>query len=353
VSASTSNFASPDTELHAAIALALKQGIGPARHRELVQAHGDADSALRCVATAPTRAALIAQAAALVDRGRRARMGALCSTDERYPPGLLDLPDPPPVLWYLGSLTMLEAPLVSIVGTRRCSTYGERITRELATALARARVTVVSGMAVGVDSTAHQAALDVGGRTVAILGTGVDVPYPAGHRALHARLAGDALILSEALPGAPARPGVFPRRNRIIAALSPTLVVVEAGQASGALITARVALDLGRTIAAVPGPIDAPQSAGSNELLRDGAVVIATIADALALVGATPRVVSSPPPDDADAAAVWHALAGGALDADTLCSRSQLPAARCMSAVTMLELSGRVECALTGEIRRR
>ncbi|MGQ0714362.1 MAG: DNA-processing protein DprA [Gemmatimonadaceae bacterium] len=280
---------------------------------------------------------------------RRIEMG-----DEGYPPALLDLRSPPRVLWAIGDLRMLEPPVVAIVGTRKATAYGERVTREVAGALARAGVSIVSGMARGIDGTAHLAALDAGGRTVAVLGTGVDVAYPAGHRPLHIRIRKHGLLLSEEDPGAHAGPGSFPKRNRLIAALASITIVVEAGAPSGAGITAELALELGRTVAAVPGPIDAPQSRGTNNLIRDGATVIADVADALQLAGVTPPV-RHPDPEIATAAehAVWSALRDGALDVDALAMRSGLPARECLAAVTTLELSGAIECALTGEIRRR
>jgi len=212
----------------------------------------------------------------------------------------------------------------------------------------------VSGLARGIDAAAHRAALAADGRTVAVLGSGIDVAYPAAHAQLHAEIAARGLVISEHPPGERAGAGAFPRRNRIIAALASVTIVVEAGFRSGALITASHALDLGRTVAAVPGPIDSPQSAGSNELLRDGAAVIATPADALALVGvmaphATRATLADLSPDEQ---AVWDALAKGAADLDALATRSRLPATRCLAAVTTLELNGAIECALTGEIRR-
>jgi DNA processing protein len=352
VSASTSTSSSPDA-VRDALALSLLRGIGPSRFRELTERHGSSTDALDALGRSRAVANARHSADRVLEDARRRGIEPLPLDDAAYPPGLRDLPDPPAVLWTMGDRGLLARPLVSMVGTRRCTAYGDRVARELAAALSRAGVTVVSGMALGIDAAAHLAALDHEGRSVAVLGTGADVPYPAGHRALHARLAREGLVISEALPGSVAKPGVFPRRNRIIAALAPTLIVVEAGAASGALITARVALDLGRTVAAVPGPIDQPQSAGSNELLRDGGVVVAAIADALALVGATPAVRGAPPPDDGDALVVWRALGQGALDIDALCAASRLPAARCLQAVTMLELDGRVECELTGAIRRR
>src|SRR5687767_10385576 len=163
---------------------------------------------------------------------------------EGYPAGLLDLPSPPRVLWAIGSLDTLRGPVVAIVGTRKASPYGVRATREIARALARAGACVLSGMARGIDGTAHLAALDAAGRTVAVLGTGVDIAYPAGHRPLHGRIREHGLLLSEEKPGAHAGPGSFPRRNRIIAALASVTIVVDAGVKSGASITATLALEL-------------------------------------------------------------------------------------------------------------
>jgi DNA processing protein len=270
-----------------------------------------------------------------------------------YPSALEDLEYPPRQLHALGDARMLEGRRVSIVGTRRPTAYGLRIARALAGELARGGASIVSGMARGIDATAHRAALEMGGRTVAVMGTGIDVPYPTGHRALHEILATRALVVSEYGTGVPAHKGAFPRRNRIIAALSPVTIVVEAGHQSGALNTARQAIALSRVVGGVPGPIDSPESCGVNELLRDGANVIASVADALALVGV------SPPPRKRDAelsekeSRVWDSLSGGGLDTDSLAARSRLPARECLAAVTSLELLGMVECLLTGEVRRR
>lgn len=266
---------------------------------------------------------------------------------------MLDLSDPPPVLFAIGSLEQLSAPCVAIVGTRRATSYGERVTAELAGALARAGVTVVSGMARGIDGTAHRAALLAGGCTCAVLGTGVDVAYPVAHRALHAEIGARGVLLSEELPGDRACGGSFPKRNRIIAALAKATIVVEAPHRSGALITAAHALELDRAVAAVPGPIDVPQGAGSNALLRDGAIVIADVADALALVGVSPSRVHARALTDATQRAIWDALESPAPDLDSLAARAALPARHCLAAVTALELDGAIECALTGEIRRR
>lgn len=270
-----------------------------------------------------------------------------------YPAAFHDLADPPPVIWCIGNLEVLNGTVVAIVGTRRSTAYGERVTRELAAAFARAGACVLSGMARGIDGVAHTAALDASGLTGAVLGTGVDVVYPRSHRALYRRIAASGVALSELPPGAHSHGGSFPLRNRLIAALAKVTIVVEAPIKSGALITARRALDLGRDVGAVPGPIDLPQSEGSNQLLRDGAQVITSVADALALAGLTPALRRPQEPADPDQSRVWRALHDGPADLDTICHRSSLPVQRCLAAVTALELNGSIECALTGEIRMR
>jgi DNA processing protein len=287
-------------------------------------------------------------------RADRVAAVLLAHGDPALPAALSDLPDAPPVLWALGDCSLLSAqPCVAVVGTRRASAYGERITHALCGALARAGACIVSGMALGVDAVAHRAALEASGRTIAVLGTGVDLAYPTSHRALHDEIRRRGLVLSEHLPGCRANAGSFPRRNRIIAALGGLTIVVEAGRKSGALITATCAADLGRTVAAVPGCIDQPQSEGTNLLIRDGAHIITSIEDALALAGLTapPRLPTFAA--GCDEALVWEALADGELDVDSLCTRSRLPTSRCLAAITTLELQGTIECALTGQVRRR
>lgn len=210
------------------------------------------------------------------------------------PACLGDLPRPVAGLWCLGAPAALErAPArhVAIVGTREASPYGIRVAESLATACARAGLVVVSGLARGVDAAAHRAALAAGGATIGVQGTGADVPYPASHRALHSALCRDGTVLSEMEPGTMATPGCFPRRNRIIAALSQVTVVVEAGFKSGAINTATQALELGRTVAAVPGRMDEERAMGSNRLLRDGAQVICDVDDLLSLFGLSTRDV--------------------------------------------------------------
>jgi DNA processing protein len=243
--------------------------------------------------------------------------------------------------------------VVAVVGTRRATSYGQRITRELVRALARAGACVVSGMAHGIDAYAHRAALDAGGNTIAVLGNGADVVYPRANTALYREIVERGLVLSELPPGIRSGAWAFPRRNRIIAGLARLTIVVEAPKHSGALNTSKHALELGRDVAAVPGPIDSPQSEGANELIRDGAHAITSVADALALVGLEAPVKIVPELHGADEERVWNALVDGSATLDELCARTTLPVAVCMAAVTALELRNVVECALTGEIRRR
>lgn len=272
--------------------------------------------------------------------------------DARYPTALLDLERPPSRLWARGDLATLARPTVAIVGTRRATAYAERVTAELSRALARAGACVVSGLARGVDASAHRGALEVRGATCAVLGTGLDVVYPRAHAALQADIGAHGLLLSELEPADAAHRGSFPNRNRIIAALASATIVVEAGLGSGALITSRHAGEIGRTVAVVPGPIDIPQARGSNDLLNDGAIAITCMADALTLMGLTAPIRLAEIPEGTAERRMWNALSVGAADLDTLCTRSALPAHEGMAAVTALELRGLVECALTGEIRR-
>jgi DNA processing protein len=272
--------------------------------------------------------------------------------DPRYPPALEDCPDPPRTLWARGDLALLDRPTVAIVGTRRATGYAERVTRQLAMTLARAGAGVICGLARGVDAAAQRGALEVGGATIAVLGTGLDVCYPRGHASLQRDIGVRGLLLSELPPEDAAHRGSFPRRNRIIAALARATIVVEAGVKSGALITAGHALEMNRTVAAVPGPIDVPQAQGSNELLRDGATIVTSMADALALLGLTAPIRLHELPDGTDERTVWQALDAGGLDLESLAARASLPAHVTLAAVSSLEMRGLVECALTGEIRR-
>ncbi len=272
--------------------------------------------------------------------------------DPAYPTALADCPHPPRTLWARGDLSILDRPTVAIVGTRRATAYAERVTRQLAATLGRAGACVISGLARGVDASAHRGTLEVEGATAAVLGTGLGVCYPKSHASLQRDIATRGLLLSELPPDDAAHRGSFPKRNRIIAALARVTIVVEAPIKSGALITAAHALEMNRTVAVVPGPIDVPQAQGSNELLRDGATAVTSMADALALLGLTAPVRLHDIPEGSAERLVWQALHAGGLDLESLAARASLPAHETLAAVSALELRGLVECALTGEIRR-
>ncbi len=277
----------------------------------------------------------------------------IASENQRYPASLRDLSHPPAGLFAIGDVGVLDRPQVAIVGTRRATSYGLRVARVLGGALARSGASVISGLARGIDAAVHRAVLEADGVTIAVLGTGIDVPYPAAHRELHAAIAQSGLVLSEYGSGVRAHKGAFPRRNRIIAALAPVTIVVEAGERSGALNTAYQALDLGRTVAAVPGPIDSPASAGTNRLIRDGATVILSLDDVYPLACVTPAPVTERMPASGPERAVWDALEDGPLSVDDIGAISGLAAQECLVTITSLEIQGLLEATSAGDLRRR
>ncbi|HEX6575405.1 MAG TPA: DNA-processing protein DprA [Gemmatimonadaceae bacterium] len=282
------------------------------------------------------------------------RIETLAATAPAYPAQLFELDHPPDPLYAIGDLSLLERPLVSIVGTREATAYGLRTTRAIAGALAEAGCVIVSGLARGIDAAAHRAALESAhGSTIAVLGTGIDVPYPVGHAGLHREICERGLVLSENARGMRAQAGAFPKRNRIIAALGKFTIVVEAGFQSGAQNTAKHVMRLEKTLAAVPGPIDSPQSQGTNNILRDGAHVVSSVADALALAGFAPVDQKKPLQLEGIEARVWSAIGGETLSVDAVAHRADLAARECLTAITALELGGMIETLVTGEVRRR
>jgi len=261
----------------------------------------------------------------------------------------------PPVLFALGDTTLLDKPAVALVGTRHATAAGLRAAERIARECAEAGALVISGLARGVDAAAHTGALAAGGATAAIIGTGIDIAYPADHRALQRRIATEGLLLSGHLPGARANRGSFPERNRLIAALAQVTVVVEAGHRSGALLTARAANTIGRTCAAVPGAFDAAACLGSNELLRDGAHVIASVDDVLALLRiarADDRHATPPHALTAPERAIWDVLGNAPLELDLVVERTGWAADACLAAVTTLELKGLVRASHDGALQR-
>lgn len=269
--------------------------------------------------------------------------------DPQYPARCLELRDPPAVLYARGLPLVADPPAVAIVGTRGASPYGLRVARELAAHCARAGACVVSGLARGVDGAAHAAALEAGGRTVAVLGTGADLVYPRSHRQLQQRIAREGLLLTEHPDGSTGHAGSFPRRNRLIAALADVTVVVEAGIGSGALITADHAVELGRTVACVPNAIDVPQAAGSNALLKQGAEPILSADDVLALLDLTPGPPHQPALDP-EAARCWDAIRQGLDDPTQIAVAVERPLPPVLSVLAQLEIDGLIHFDAAGRI---
>jgi len=273
-------------ETRRGLALASLPDLGSRRRGLLMEAFGSARAALG--APAAQWARVLGPRAAAAARRRDPDWGwvddqlqslgrhegyAVTSTDPAYPARLVQIPDPPPLLYVLGAAD-LGAPAVAIVGTRRCTGYGRAVARRLGRDLSRRGIAVVSGMARGIDAAAHEGALEGGGATVAVLGCGVDVAYPAQNRGLYRRILSAGAMVSELPMGVRPEPGSFPRRNRIISGLSLGVVLVETPARSGALITASCALDQNREVFAVPGDVTDGRSAGCHRLLRDGACLV-------------------------------------------------------------------------------
>jgi DNA processing protein len=332
-----------------ALALSFLPGVGATEFHRRIAAAGSASAALERADRAAVHGARDRADEALA---RGVRCGALCVAvgESGYPSALQALPVAPPVVWMRGRPGFAAVRQVAIVGTRAASTSGERVARQLATVCAEAGIGVVSGLALGIDGAAHAGALEAAGVTVAVLGTGVDVPYPPRHRALHERIGAEGLLLSEVPPGERGHAGTFPQRNRLIAALGEVTVVVEAGHDSGALITARVADDLGRTVCAVPGSILAPACAGSNALLQQGATMLCSPDDLLAELGVA-RERPTAPRLEGDAASCWDALRAGAVDVAALAERAGLDVRRVAVALAALEIHGLVEVDAAGCVR--
>jgi DNA processing protein len=268
--------------------------------------------------------------------------------DEAYPERLREVDDGPPVLYVLGELTPADGWAVGVVGTRKATSYGRASTERIVGEIASAGVTVVSGLARGIDSVAHQAALDAGGRTVAVLGSGVDVLYPPENRGLVRRILeeGRGAVVSEYPLGTDPDAVNFPPRNRIISGLSHGVLVVEAGLKSGALITVSFALEQGRDVFAVPGPINSRMSDGPNSLLKKGAKCVTSGADileelGLGMVQEHVEAVRALPADPTERL-LLDLLQDTPLHIDELTNESGLPASTVSAVLTMMELKGMV-----------
>ncbi|MDW8058826.1 MAG: DNA-processing protein DprA [Thermomicrobium sp.] len=280
----------------------------------------------------------------VLEAAERAGASVLVYPDEGYPPLLREIGSPPLALFVKGSLEPGDARGVALVGTRQASSYGAQVARTFATDFAQAGVTVVSGLARGIDRVAHEAALEAGGRTIAVLGTGIDVVYPAGHRALAERIVERGALVTEFLPGTPPHAGNFPVRNRIISGLSLGVVVVEAPQRSGALITANFALDQNRAVYTVPGPIFSSGTAGILRLLREGATPVGSAQDVLEDLALEARQLPllAPPTVPEAARPVVAALGSEPRHIDELAAQLGMGIAQLSALLLELQLEGLV-----------
>ncbi len=341
------------------VALNRVKGVGAVRFRALLAHFGTAQAAWEAAPAALRSAGLPEQATQNLLKLRadvdphslwaeleRHNTRLLTWDDPDYPRRLKEIDQPPPVLYLRGSLTTRDDWAVAIVGTRRITSYGRQVTEELAAFLAHNGVTVVSGLARGVDSVAHAAAIKAGGRTLAVLGSGVDQIYPPENRQLALEIAANGGILSDYALGTPPDAVNFPPRNRIIAGLSLAVVVVEAGLKSGALITAQFAIEQGCEVFAVPGNIYAPQSVGANALLRQGAQPLTRpedLLDALDLAQVTERQSARQVlPVDATEASLFALLGAEPQHVDELGLQAGLPIEKVSATLALMELKGLV-----------
>jgi DNA processing protein len=266
--------------------------------------------------------------------------------DEGYPKRLMEIDQPPPVLYVRGDLLPQDEFSVAIVGTRRVTAYGRQVAENVAGFLARNGLTVISGMARGVDAVAHKAALDAGGRTLAVLGNGVDRIYPPEHRKLAEMIMQNGALISDYPLGTPPDSLNFPARNRIISGLAQAVVIVEAGDRSGALITASFAADQGRDVFAVPGNVNAPQSVGTNRLIQQGAHPLVNPQEILETLNLTlvnqhqeARVVL---PADVNEAQLLRVITQEPVHIDEICNQTAMPIETITATLAMMELKGMV-----------
>ncbi|HEX7975951.1 MAG TPA: DNA-processing protein DprA [Anaerolineales bacterium] len=337
----------------------LVKGIGAARLRALLDFFGDAavawqapPDALRAAGLGPKVLESLLKVRAQVsldqvwEHIQAQGITILTWDDEGYPRYLKEIDQPPPVLYLLGEFNPVDEWAVAIVGTRRVTAYGRQVTQQVACTLARHGVTVVSGLARGVDAAAHEAALNAGGRTMAVLGSGVDRIYPPENRQLANRIRGQGAVLSDYAPGTPPDAINFPPRNRIISGLARAVVVVEAGETSGALITATFAVDQGREVFAVPGHILSPQSKGTNRLIQQGARPLLDCEELLenlnlALAGEQ-QAVRAVLPGDATEAALFALLGNEPMHVDEIRAQADLPIEKVSATLALMELKGLV-----------
>lgn len=315
------------------------RGVFAAGKRRLREADGISDALAAALLSGPDDGFIDGQ---LADCGR---IGAsiICRDDPGYPPLLRRLADAPPLLFVRGELPRAEAGAVAIVGSRTASQYGKRMAETLARGLAARGIAVVSGMARGIDSAAHRGALEAGGSTVAVLGCGVDRCYPPENAALRDRIAGCGAVVSEYPFGTEPLAGHFPSRNRIITGMALGTVAVEAREDSGVFSSVRWASDQGREVFAVPGPVTAATSVGTNRLIKQGAKLVQSVDDILEELNvAVPPPLPQPPKPRPDAAElpVFQALQDAPLHIDLIAQGSKLNTAEALRILLALELKG-------------
>jgi DNA processing protein len=334
------------TELQQFVALSLLPSFCSIRIAELLRAGEPPGTVLdrilaeRWRVDPDKRDTLRTRADAAIDRAAKNGILAVAWSDPAYPVALTTIIDPPPLLWVRGVVSALSYPSVAIVGSRAGTPYSFSVAERLAADLARRGVVIVSGLARGVDSAAHRGAL-TSGVTVGVLGSGVDVMYPPEHASLARDIARDGAIVSELVPGTPPRAHWFPLRNRIISGLSRAVVVVEAGEKSGSLITTRCALEQGRDVLAVPGNVLSGRNRGAHALLRDGAKIVESADDILEELGMGPAHPSAGLRSTADP--VLACLTPGEpCDLDDISERTGLKPARLLPRLFELELQGSV-----------
>jgi len=351
-------------ELASWLRLLLTPGIGPVSARKLLAAFGlpeaifgHSASALRAVVGPQATQALLIEPDGLPAAVQRlqtwldesAQRHVITLGDAHYPPDLLDLADPPLLLYVVGQLDALQHPRrLAVVGSRNPTPSGAAHARLFARALAEAGVCVVSGLALGVDAAAHEGALEADAPTLAVVGTGLDRVYPKNHHTLAHRIAARGALISEYALGTPPLPPNFPQRNRIIAALTQGTLVVEAAVQSGSLITARLAAELGREVFAIPGSINAPQARGCHALIRQGAKLVESAQDVLEDLRLRPTTppaqatpASTPMSDDTDTTdPLLQAMGYDPVSLDSLQARTGLPTPTLQAQLLTLELDG-------------
>jgi len=341
------------------IGINLVKGIGAVRLRALLEFFGDAKSAWDAT---PAELGAAGLSKKIVERFTDTRnkvdldklwdeiaekdIRVMTWNDADYPARLREIAQPPPILYLRGDFIEEDAWAVAIVGTRRVTSYGRQVTEEVASFLAQNGVTIVSGLARGVDGIAHQAALKAGGRTLAILGSGVNRIYPPEHRTLAEQITQSGAVISDYAPDTPPEGSNFPPRNRIISGLSMATIIIEAAETSGALITANFALEQGREIFALPGNIFAPQSKGPNKLIQKGAHPLLSPRDILEVLDLTRinqhQSAQRTLPTDATEAQLLNSLTHEPIHVDEIRAKTGLAVEKVSSTLVMMELKGMV-----------